>query len=282
MMDINFLKQNGVDVDKSLELFGDIGTYNDTIGDFLVSVNDKVPKLQAYKIAKDMPNYAIYAHSIKSDARYFGFTKLGEMAYEHELKSKAGDIYYIFENYDNFIAEINKTADLVKKYLEGTPADAISQPTETETVEAAPTTTDVIVEEQEGEIYDRQTILVVDDSNIIRNFVSRIFKDTYNVGIAKDGKEAIDIIDANTMNNNIKAILLDLNMPKVDGFAVLDHMKENDLFDKIPVSIISGDSSKDTIDRAFTYTIVDMLGKPFNEADVKRVVEKTVYSKELA
>ncbi|MBE6157270.1 MAG: response regulator [Firmicutes bacterium] len=280
MMDINFLKQNGVDVDKSLELFGDIGTYNDTIGDFLVSVNDKVPKLQAYKIAKDMPNYAIYAHSIKSDARYFGFTKLGEMAYEHELKSKAGDIYYIFENYDNFIAEINKTADLVKKYLEGTPADTVSQPTET--VEATPTTTDVIVEEQVGEIYDRQTILVVDDSNIIRNFVSRIFKDTYNVGIAKDGKEAIDIIDANTMNNNIKAILLDLNMPKVDGFAVLDHMKENDLFDKIPVSIISGDSSKDTIDRAFTYTIVDMLGKPFNEADVKRVVEKTVYSKELA
>ena len=278
MMDINFLKQNNVDIDKSLELFGDIGTYNDTVGDFLVSVNDKVPKLQAYKISKDMANYAIYAHSVKSDARYFGFTKLGEMAYEHEMKAKAGDIYYIFENYDSFIAEINKAADIVRKYLNGTPAETVVEEQKVETIDEPK---EVVVEEQVGEIYDRQTILVVDDSNIIRNFVSRIFKETYNVGVAKDGKEAIDIINANTTNNNIKAILLDLNMPKVDGFAVLDYMKEKDLFEKIPVSIISGDSSKETIDRAFTYTIVDMLGKPFNEADVKRVVEKTIYSREL-
>ena len=58
-------------------------------------------------------------------------------------------------------------------------------------------------------------------------------------------------------------------------------MKKNNLFLKIPVSIISGDSSKETIDRAFTYQIVDMLGKPFNENDVKRVVERTLYFKEM-
>ena len=65
-------------------------------------------------------------------------------------------------------------------------------------------------------------------------------------------------------------------MPKVDGFAVLDFMKENGLLKKMPVSIISGDSSKETIDRAFTYEIVDMLGKPFNEQNIKSVVEKTL------
>ena len=70
-------------------------------------------------------------------------------------------------------------------------------------------------------------------------------------------------------------------MPNVDGFAVLEYMKENNLFTKIPVSIISGDSSKETIDRAFTYQIVDMLGKPFNESDVKRVVEKTILYKQM-
>ena len=68
-------------------------------------------------------------------------------------------------------------------------------------------------------------------------------------------------------------------MPKVDGFAVLDYMKENHLFRKMPVSIISGDSSKETIDKAFQYPIVDMLGKPFNEQNIKSVVEKTlIYS----
>ena len=59
-------------------------------------------------------------------------------------------------------------------------------------------------------------------------------------------------------------------------------MEENDFFEQIPVSIISGDSSKETIDKAYQYPIVDMLGKPFNENDVKRVVEKTIMYKELS
>ena len=79
----------------------------------------------------------------------------------------------------------------------------------------------------------------------------------------------------------IKAMLLDLNMPKVDGFAVLEYMKKNDLFDKIPVSIISGDSSRETIQKAFTYPIVDMLEKPFNEQTIRTVLQKTLWSKEL-
>ena len=70
-------------------------------------------------------------------------------------------------------------------------------------------------------------------------------------------------------------------MPKVDGFAVLDYMKENDLLKKMPVSIISGDSSKETIDRAFTYEIVDMVAKPFNDSNIKTVVEKTIFYKEM-
>ena len=76
-------------------------------------------------------------------------------------------------------------------------------------------------------------------------------------------------------------ILLDLNMPKVDGFAVLDYMKENKLLKKMPVSIISGDSSKETIDRAFKYEIVDMLEKPFNDQSVKMIIEKTLIYKDM-
>jgi putative two-component system response regulator len=68
-------------------------------------------------------------------------------------------------------------------------------------------------------------------------------------------------------------------MPKVDGFAVLEFMRENDLLNKTPVSIISGDSSKETIDRAFTYNIVDMLEKPFNNQSIKTIIEKTVVFK---
>lgn len=281
-MDINFLIQNGVNVTKSLELFGDIETYNDTIGDFLISIQDKMPKLEMYKNNKDMNNYAIYVHSLKSDARTFGFSKLFDLAYDQEMKSKAGDIYYIYDHYNELTAEVERVSHVVKQYLGKEPISTNNiEPVESVSIPTVENNLGQTSTTEENASYNEQTILVVDDSNIIRNFVSRIFKENYSIGTAKDGKEAIDIISSNKDNDNIVAILLDLNMPNVDGFAVLDYMKENSLFTKIPVSIISGDSSKETIDRAFTYQIVDMLGKPFNETDVKRVVEKTIYFKQV-
>lgn len=291
MYDVNFLISNGVDVNKSLELFGDIDTYNETVGEFLVSAKEKIAKLQKYKDDKDMPNYAIYVHSLKSDAKYFGFTKLADLAYDQELKSKEGDMFYIYEHYQELIDEVERTINIVKKYISPesevtsneqvptstTPAPAAA-PAPVTPAPAAPLPTSSNVEP--AEVYSQKTILVVDDSNIIRNFVKRIFSEKYNIGMAKDGDEALNIIKANASNENIVAILLDLNMPKVDGFAVLTYMNEHQLFNSMPVSIISGDSSKDTINKAFTYPIIDMLGKPFTEADVKRVIEKTMYFKE--
>lgn len=278
MGDVNLLIKNGVDINQSLELFGDMATYDDTIGEFLIGAGEKLPKLKYYKDRKDMANYAIIVHSLKSDAKYFGFTKLAELSYEHEMKSKANDFYYVYEHFDELMAEADRIVHLVKQYMgkEETPNEATNQ------VFDIKIDNNVNVEEFSfGEIYTEKTILVVDDSNIVRNFAKRIFEGQYKVGTAKDGKEAIDLIKANKDNDNIVCILLDLNMPNVDGFAVLDFMKNNNLFVKFPVSIISGDSSKSTIDRAFTYHIVDMLGKPFTEQDVKRVLEKTIYFKEM-
>ena len=120
-----------------------------------------------------------------------------------------------------------------------------------------------------------KTILVVDDSNITRNLIEKVYKDQYKVLMASNGREAIDIVD--TMpEGSIVAILLDLNMPDLDGFAVLDHFKEKNLFNKIPVSIITGDSSKETINRVFTYNIVDVLIKPFSAFDIEKIVSKMV------
>lgn len=275
MLNVDFLKENGVDIDKSLELFGDMQTYNDTVGEFLLGIAQKIPKLEEYKNAKDMNNYAIYVHSLKSDAKYFGFTKLAELAYNQEMKSKAGDIYYIYDTYDELMNEVDRLSHVVKQYLGKEEVENNVDNQETELLEDVPGIASI------GEVYSEPTILVADDSNIVRNFVSRIFSNTYKVGVAKDGKEALEIIKSNQGNNYIKAILLDLNMPNVDGFAVLDYMKQNQLFTEMPVSIISGDSSKETIDKAFKYHIVDMIKKPFNDIDIKRVVEKTIYFKDL-
>ena len=209
-----------------------------------------------------MPNYASCVRSMKNDARFYGFNSLANMAEEHELKSTAGDLYFVTEHINDLIQETNNAIVLIQEYMNGeeTPKE---------------------VEVEESDEYKDDTILVVDDSNIVRNFVKRIFNEKYKVGTAKDGEEAIKIIEANKENNHIKAILLDLNMPKVDGFGVLEHMRSNGLLDTIPVSIISGDSSKETIDKAFTYDIVDMISKPFNDRSITLVVEKTLMKNEI-
>ena len=120
-------------------------------------------------------------------------------------------------------------------------------------------------------------ILVVDDSLIVKKLIENALQDEYVVVKANNGKEATDLI---VKDKDICAMLLDLNMPDYDGFYVLNYFKNNNLFKRIPVSIISGDDSKGTIDRAFTYDIVDMLSKPFEKSNVKNIVNKMISYKE--
>ena len=260
MNDVNILTSNGVNVEKSLELFGDMETYNDTLNDFLDEIEGKLAKIKLHKEQGDMANYAILVHSLKSDSRYFGFEKLAEFAYNHEMASKANDMYYVTEHYDELMDEANRILNIVKQY-KGVATTASTKSSETPIVKD-------------------KTILVVDDSNVVRNFVSKIFNNEYDVLIANDGGEAIDILKVNPADK-IVGMLLDLNMPNVDGFQVLDFFKENGLFSKIPVAIITGEGTEDNVKRAYTYPIIDMLQKPFNELNVKNIVNKLIMIKNM-
>lgn len=119
-----------------------------------------------------------------------------------------------------------------------------------------------------------KAIIIADDSMIIKNIVEKALQDEYIILKASNGKEAIDYITKKEYN--ICCLLLDLNMPEYDGFMVLNYFKNNNLFKRIPVSIISGDDTKDTIDKAFTYDIVDMLNKPFSSDNIKNIVNKMI------
>ena len=102
-----------------------------------------------------------------------------------------------------------------------------------------------------------KTLLIVDDSSLITVFASKIFKDEYNVITAKDGKEAIEAI-RNNFDSEFVGMFLDLNMPNFNGFQVLEVFKNHNLFGKIPVCILTGDDTKDSIDKVFNYPIVDV------------------------
>ena len=114
---IEYLKQNGVDIDKSLELLGDINTYNDLLKEFMATIKDKVNNLYRYKNNNDLVNYAILVHSLKSDSRYLGFTKLADIALNHELKSKENDLTYINNNFNLLLNEVREVIKIANKYL---------------------------------------------------------------------------------------------------------------------------------------------------------------------
>ena len=119
-----------------------------------------------------------------------------------------------------------------------------------------------------------KAIIVADDSMIVKNIVEKALTDEYKVLKASNGKEAIKHIT--DKKYDIIGMLLDLNMPESDGFMVLNYFKNNNLFRKYPIVIISGDDTKETIDKAFTYDIVDMLNKPFSKDNINNMVNKII------
>lgn len=260
MKDKNYLIQNGVDVDKCLELFGDIEMYNESMNDFVTDASSKLEKLREFKAKGDMANYAIEVHALKSDAKYFGFTKLAEIAYDQEMKSKENNMFYISEHFNELEQETIKALNISKTYLGKETAEVV--------------TTDT----QNNNAPKDKTILVVDDSDVIKNFIQKLFSNQYEILLASDGLEAINIINSGNYKN-IVAILLDLNMPNVNGFQVLEYFKNNSLFEHIPVSIITGVGSDDLVYKTYDYPIIDVLRKPFNENDIKQVVNNTINSR---
>lgn len=127
-----------------------------------------------------------------------------------------------------------------------------------------------------------KTILIVDDDQMTCKLLSKTFEDVYKIITANNGQEAINILEKNNDITNldekdkIVGMFLDLNMPVIDGFGVLDYMSSKNLLSKLPVIIISGDYDQNTRDRAYLYPIADVLEKPFNVQVVKHRIKTLV------
>ena len=113
----DYLKENNIDYNKGIELFGSMDMYNSMLSDWYKGINDKWNKIISYKNNNDMTNYAIEVHSLKSDAKYFGFTKLAELSLNHELKSKDNDIDYVNSNFSELELEYKRILNIVDNYL---------------------------------------------------------------------------------------------------------------------------------------------------------------------
>lgn len=114
---IEYLKSNGVDADTAISNMFDVETYNEMLNDYFEALPNDFNNLVNYKNNNDMANYAIQVHAMKSNARSFGFMKLGDIAYDHEMKSKANDTLYINEHFSELENEVRNVINIITNYM---------------------------------------------------------------------------------------------------------------------------------------------------------------------
>lgn len=120
-----------------------------------------------------------------------------------------------------------------------------------------------------------RSILIVDDNEINRGILGEIFKDKYEILEAGNGVEAMKSIEEN--EDKLAAILLDIVMPEMDGYAVLEAMQKKDnLNDSIPVLMITADTSTDAERTSYQKGAADVIHKPFDPVIVDKRVSRTV------
>lgn len=121
---------------------------------------------------------------------------------------------------------------------------------------------------------EKQKILIVDDSEMNRFILTQMLREDYDILEAGDGLKAVEIMQQQA--EQISLVLLDIIMPELDGFGVLDKMNQMGWIEDIPVIIISSDRSPVAVERAYEMQAADFISRPFDAAIVRHRVVNTI------
>lgn len=120
----------------------------------------------------------------------------------------------------------------------------------------------------------KQKILIVDDSEMNRAILTSILGDGYDFLEAENGVQAVRILTE--QHDHINLVLLDMVMPKLNGFGVLSVMNQNHWIDRVPVIMISAESDSVYVERAYQLGVTDYIGRPFDKAVIRQRVINTL------
>ena len=119
-----------------------------------------------------------------------------------------------------------------------------------------------------------QRIIIADDVEPNREMLRNMLEGSYLVETAEDGEEALGKLGQ--YHRETAAVLLDLKMPKADGYAVIEEMKRRGWMQKIPVLVISGEDAAAAENRCFELGAADFVHKPFESSVVKNRIKNAV------
>lgn len=120
----------------------------------------------------------------------------------------------------------------------------------------------------------KKKIIIIDDVELNRTILGEAFSKKYDVLEAEDGWEGLEKIMAN--QDDIAAIFLDIIMPEMDGFSVLSELENKEIMKKIPLFIITTETTDYVVERAYDYGVIDVIQKPFNLLIIERRVANII------
>lgn len=122
-------------------------------------------------------------------------------------------------------------------------------------------------------------ILIADDSKMNQQILSEILGVRYEYLYADDGMQALELLHSEF---DIDLLLLDINMPRLDGFGVLEVMKQRNWLQEIPVIITSSEDDESFIQKAYELGVTDYIRRPFNLTVTQRRVSSalTLYARQ--
>ena len=120
----------------------------------------------------------------------------------------------------------------------------------------------------------KEKILIVDDSEMNRSILADILGENYYIIEAEDGIEAVELLEK--MHKEIDLVLLDIVMPRMDGFGVLNAMNENHWIDSSPVIMVTAEREASQVERAYELGVTDFIVRPFDSYIVRHRVVNTL------
>jgi putative two-component system response regulator len=221
--------------------------------------NRKYADLQEFYDVGDWDNYRIQIHAVKSTSLTIGSAEISGMAKELEHAVKNEDYSFVHGHHDNFIKKYKRLLSDIESVLKG----PVPQEEDVETVESQP------------------LILIVDDSEMNLKVASKILKDSFQTECALSAAQAIAFLNRKIPD----LILLDLHMPDMNGFEMMQYLQTVDAYKEIPIIFLTADEDSDAEVKGLKEGAQDFIKKPF-VADImiqriKRVLQLNLLQKKL-
>lgn len=123
-------------------------------------------------------------------------------------------------------------------------------------------------------VHRRQSVLIVDDSELNRKMLGQMLGSRFDIAEAASGEACLQLLEQNA--TGISIVLLDIHMPGIDGFTVLEEMNRKNLLEQIPVIMISSEDTVDAVRRAFDLGASDYISRPFDAKVVYQRIINTI------